>query len=224
MTTDITPQRPLAAIRDELCQEVEQAERDWQSAVRHAIRAGELLTEAKSQVKHGEWLPWLEANFPGSDRSARQYMRLARESARVADLPTIRDAVALLANPSSSEKSESAASESGEPPDAREARLKAQARLMVAKRHEGHDVNPRLFEAEVCIQAALLFRKEAAAAALELASMFATRRPAYAVACAEFAAVYLDEDSGPWDGREADVTERWQVATNALHAAIGSVS
>jgi hypothetical protein len=69
--------RPLATIATELCREVEQAEQHWQSAVAHAIRAGELLFEAKTQVKHGRWLPWLEANFPGSVRTAQGYMRLA---------------------------------------------------------------------------------------------------------------------------------------------------
>jgi hypothetical protein len=26
----------------------------------HAIRCGELLLEAKAQIKHGQWLPWLK--------------------------------------------------------------------------------------------------------------------------------------------------------------------
>src|SRR5215210_6325913 len=85
--------RELPAIAKELRGEVEQAEQHWQSAVRHAVRAGELLTEAKGQVKHGEWLPWLEENFPGSERTARNYMRFAANRQRVADLPTVREAV-----------------------------------------------------------------------------------------------------------------------------------
>ena len=42
-----------------------------------ARAAGELLLEAKDTVKHGEWLDWLEANFEGSGRTARAYMRIA---------------------------------------------------------------------------------------------------------------------------------------------------
>jgi hypothetical protein len=42
----------------------------------HAVRCGELLTEAKSRCRHGEWLPWLEANFEGSPRTAQTYMQL----------------------------------------------------------------------------------------------------------------------------------------------------
>jgi hypothetical protein len=44
----------------------------------HARRCGELLSEAKRHVPHGEWLPWLRGNFPGSERTAQVYMRLAR--------------------------------------------------------------------------------------------------------------------------------------------------
>ncbi len=43
-----------------------------------ARTAGELLLEAKDTVLHGEWQDWLEANFEGSGRSARAYMRIAR--------------------------------------------------------------------------------------------------------------------------------------------------
>jgi hypothetical protein len=42
----------------------------------HGIRAGELLTEAKSKCKHGKWLPWLDENFEGAPRTAQEYMRL----------------------------------------------------------------------------------------------------------------------------------------------------
>jgi hypothetical protein len=45
--------------------------------VGHAIRAGEALIAAKELVAHGEWLPWLAANFAPSGRTARAYMRVA---------------------------------------------------------------------------------------------------------------------------------------------------
>jgi hypothetical protein len=92
-------QRRLPALADELGQEVRAAEEAWRDAVGHAIRAGELLTEAKQLVKHGEWGPWLKANYHGSERTARLYMRLAANSGNVADLPTVRAAVALLTKP-----------------------------------------------------------------------------------------------------------------------------
>lgn len=77
MSEIVKAETTLVEIALEIRTEVEYAERDFQSAVVHAIRAGELLTEAKAQVRHGEWLPWLEANFPASVRSAQGYMRLA---------------------------------------------------------------------------------------------------------------------------------------------------
>jgi hypothetical protein len=95
------PKRNLPAIATELRQEVEAAELAWRDAVGHAIRAGELLTEAKAQVKHGEWLPWLEANFPGAPRTAQDYMRLAAnaEDARRAAHLGVKGALAELAAP-----------------------------------------------------------------------------------------------------------------------------
>jgi hypothetical protein len=99
MTLPERPKRGLPAIADEIGREVRQAERAWQDAVGHAIRAGELLIEARSQLEHGEWLPWLKANFPGSERSARNYVRLARNSGNVADFPTVRSALEALVEP-----------------------------------------------------------------------------------------------------------------------------
>ena len=48
------------------------------AAVANAIKAGELLREAKTTVPHGEWLPWLDANVMFSPRTAQSYMRVAR--------------------------------------------------------------------------------------------------------------------------------------------------
>ncbi len=75
-----------------------------QSAVQHAIRAGELLLEAKSKIPHGQWLSWLEGNCGVAERTAQAYMRLARELPKlepgkaqcVADLP-IREALSAIA-------------------------------------------------------------------------------------------------------------------------------
>lgn len=64
----------------------------------HAIAAGKLLIEAKAQLKHGEWLPWLCECCQVPERTASHYMRLARHTAEignVADL-TVRGALAQL--------------------------------------------------------------------------------------------------------------------------------
>jgi hypothetical protein len=55
------------------------------SALTHAIACGELLIEAKRQVKHGEWRPWIEANCNVPARTARHYMALARRKKRLTD-------------------------------------------------------------------------------------------------------------------------------------------
>lgn len=75
-------------------------------AVENAVIAGQALIEAKAQVKHGEWQDWISENCSIADRTARSYMRLARELPKldyekrqsVAVLP-LRDAIAALANP-----------------------------------------------------------------------------------------------------------------------------
>lgn len=49
-----------------------------ESMLLHAVQAGEALLEAQSQVEEGGWGRWLAANFTASDRTAKQYMRIAR--------------------------------------------------------------------------------------------------------------------------------------------------
>lgn len=70
-------------------------------AIKHAIKAGELLAKAKGLCAHGEWLAWLKDNFDLSDRTAQRYMLIAAEAkenpTRVADLSVraVRKGVAL---------------------------------------------------------------------------------------------------------------------------------
>jgi Protein of unknown function (DUF3102)/DNA N-6-adenine-methyltransferase (Dam) len=72
------------------------------TAIEHAVECGKLLLEAKAQIGHGGWLPWVEANLSFGDRQARKYMRLAQHFDQIgsqnADL-TLDQAVALLASP-----------------------------------------------------------------------------------------------------------------------------
>ena len=82
------------------------AEQYASMAIHRARRAGELLNQAKAQVPHGQWLPWLAANCPKiSTRRAQEYMRVVREwpalQAKYADSAylTINDALELLAKP-----------------------------------------------------------------------------------------------------------------------------
>lgn len=73
------------------------------SALEYAREAGEHLAAAKAQCRHGEWLPWLEANFEGSRWTATNYMRLAErwDELNGEQVPhlTLRAALAELAEP-----------------------------------------------------------------------------------------------------------------------------
>jgi hypothetical protein len=102
---EIEPRR-LSILADEIRAEVAAADAGIQSAVRHAIQAGEKLIEAEGLVRHGEWLPWLEANLNGSADTAGNYMRLARNSEHVRNLPSVRQALALLSAPKEDEQPE----------------------------------------------------------------------------------------------------------------------
>jgi DUF3102 family protein len=44
------------------------------SALTTAIRAGEILWSIKEKLEHGNWLPWLKASVPFSERTARNYV------------------------------------------------------------------------------------------------------------------------------------------------------
>jgi hypothetical protein len=69
----------------------------WQ-AIKHAVRCGELLAQAKAELPHGSFLPWLQGNFKASVRKAQIYMQLAANAQRVAHLncDSIRAALAIL--------------------------------------------------------------------------------------------------------------------------------
>ena len=78
MTRILTEQTgSLSSLAEQINHEHQQAEDSAKKAISHALAAGRLLVEAKSQVKHGEWLPWLKANCDVSDRQAQRYMKLA---------------------------------------------------------------------------------------------------------------------------------------------------
>src|SRR5262249_9226800 len=51
-------------------------------AVEHALQAGAYLAEAKEQLKHGQWLPWLK-RCEISSRTAQLYMQLHKHRDRI---------------------------------------------------------------------------------------------------------------------------------------------
>ena len=63
-----------------------------------AIRIGALLTEQKASLKHGQWLPWMEANLPFDRRTATNYMAVYDKREIVSHLDSPADAYRLLAD------------------------------------------------------------------------------------------------------------------------------
>jgi hypothetical protein len=49
------------------------------SSLGKAIKIGQLLSEQKSNLAHGEFTTWVKVNISFSDRTARNYMRLFKE-------------------------------------------------------------------------------------------------------------------------------------------------
>lgn len=100
----------LVRTEDDLAREInaehDHVETHKHRTIQHAIRCGELLLEMKQRVGHGNWLAWVEEHFEASERTARNYMVIAK-SAAVADLKddtTMRAALRALAAPSQSKK------------------------------------------------------------------------------------------------------------------------
>ena len=131
---------------DELLPEiVKQHRAAWehcQQAVASAIRVGELLIQAKSLVKHGEWQDWLANNCPFAETTARGYMRLAslppENGNAVADL-SLEGALAAIATTREKQiadesKTIEAAAEEVEPSETEEARGQPEGSTMKTRR------------------------------------------------------------------------------------------
>jgi hypothetical protein len=69
-------------------------------AVAKAAECGQKLIEAKAKCKHGEWLPWMEANLKFTRRTATSYMSVAEANGKHASLldgtTSIREALSLI--------------------------------------------------------------------------------------------------------------------------------
>lgn len=65
-------------------------------SVQSAIRIGEILTEAKGGLKHGEWLPWIKEHLPFSDQTARNYMRLHEHKDKFKTVLSLKDAYQMM--------------------------------------------------------------------------------------------------------------------------------
>ena len=90
------PPAALKALAAEIAREKHEAETLHRRAMKHVVRVGKLLKQAKALVPHGEWKFWVNENFKGSMRTAQEYMLVAANAQSVAHLPTLTEALAAL--------------------------------------------------------------------------------------------------------------------------------
>lgn len=91
----------MLAIREinKLYEEIESA---GKVMIGKAIRIGELLTEQKASLGHGEWIPWIEDSLPFGRKQAAAYMRVFSNKGELANVTSglhLTDAIASLAEP-----------------------------------------------------------------------------------------------------------------------------
>ena len=55
----------------------QQVQESLRNALVYAWKAGGILSQVRSSLPHGEWTPWLSANFQGTPQTARGYMRIS---------------------------------------------------------------------------------------------------------------------------------------------------
>jgi len=110
MKSNVT--RSLADLAAHIRSEHEAVCHSARQTLQHAIKAGDLLLQAKQLVEHGRWSDWLDHHCDVSQRSAQAYMRLAKNRSVVeanpqsaADL-TIDEALQVLAKPKPSVEDE----------------------------------------------------------------------------------------------------------------------
>lgn len=82
----------LATLADEANRYHDAAHNACRGMLQAAWNAGTALNAAKELCEHGEWLPWLKANFHGSERNAQNYMRIAKNAAS-ADLASSKESI-----------------------------------------------------------------------------------------------------------------------------------
>lgn len=99
----------LPALAKEITMLHDICQQDSRSAIERAIQVGEKLAEAKSQVSHGEWIPWVEKNLPFGRIQAAKYMRVYENRDKLPNETSsihLAEAVSLLSEPRPKPKQE----------------------------------------------------------------------------------------------------------------------
>jgi len=82
---------PIETLKEMAHDTAEQVENNAKATVQKAIDCGRYLTAIKEQVKHGEWLPWLGANWAYSQQTASRYMTIAANYSSMGNLKGAKD-------------------------------------------------------------------------------------------------------------------------------------
>ena len=70
----------------------QQIEGKLRSTVQDAIRAGELLTQAKDDLPHGAFLPWIGKNCIFGDKTAERYMKVFEHKGKIVTVSNLPEA------------------------------------------------------------------------------------------------------------------------------------
>jgi hypothetical protein len=89
---------PIETLAEMAAEKAALVEQHGRKTVQAAIDCGRYLTEIKSRLGHGQWLPWLEENWKHSDKWATQFMRLANQncSSNLAEASSINEALRMI--------------------------------------------------------------------------------------------------------------------------------
>jgi hypothetical protein len=82
----------------------QQIEGKLRSTVQDAIRAGELLTQTKDDLPHGEFLPWISKNCVFSQDTAERYRKLYNHADKIRTMRNLHDAYKQVKQLESAEK------------------------------------------------------------------------------------------------------------------------
>jgi len=74
--------------------------------LKKAIEIGEMLTDKKNALKHGEWLPWLKENVRFDRMTACRYMNVYANQSKCNTVLHLTEAYRLLAGPKQKEETE----------------------------------------------------------------------------------------------------------------------
>jgi hypothetical protein len=90
-TQDLSLSNSLTDLAARIRSEHEAATGAMRRSLEHGMAAGELLLEAKAQLKHGQWGPWLTEHCAIPYSTAALYMKLARRRSEIEQISNVRD-------------------------------------------------------------------------------------------------------------------------------------